>query len=292
MKVFLICLAVVFNSFAITVSQSTAGQLVYNLIGNNVIIANGIVSCSDSTAGLYQDNNIMAGNMAELFHGVVLSTGNVFSLNTNENTGSSSTLIGLPGDEDLELLIDNNENSYDATYIEFDFIPMVTGTMYLSYQFASEEYYFNYDPQYELYHDVFAVFLDGDNIATLPNGQNISINTVNQYENTEYFNGNYYNDIATEVNGFTDGFLFNKQVVEGQTYHIKLGITDIRDPHYDSYVFFGKNSLWVESSDPNDDGLLKGIQSGLNVPDEGTYIPLLMGFFLIFGILIKNKKKC
>jgi hypothetical protein len=163
--------------------------------------------------------------------------------------------------------------------------------MYLSYQFGSEEYFFNYDPQYDLYHDVFAVFLDGENIATLPNGQAIGIKTVNQYNNTEFFNSNYYDDIATELNGFTDGFLFSTQVTEGEQHHIKFCITDVRDPHYDSYVFFGKNSFRIEPDNP-DDGLIHQIQGSLNVPDEGTIVPLSMGIFLIFGILIKKKKIC
>lgn len=286
MKKLIFLLFLVFESNAIYVSCGTAAEIVYGLLGENIIIGNVQTSFSPSTAGLYQNNNEMAGNLSELHHGIVLSSGDVFKLNTNQNTTDASTLIGLPGDNDLESFIGEGINTYDASWIEFDFTPTVTGTMYFTYQFASEEYFFGFDPSYELYRDVFAVLLDGTNIATLPNGENIGINTVNEYDNSEYFNGNNYGEYATEVNGFIDGFILSMQVEAWEDHHMKLSICDARDPWYDSYVMFGKNSLKVLPNIP--DGMIIKRQYGVDEPSNKVTI-----LFGIFAILIYvRRKKC
>ena len=230
---------------------------------------------SPQTVGLYQDAYVLAGNNSDLFSGIVLSTGDAFALNTNYNTDPGvSTLIGLPWDADLKNLV--NGNSYDASWIEFDFVPTVTGNLYFSYMFGSDEYYFSFDQNYEKYHDVFGIFLDGTNIATLPTGENIGVNTVNQYNNYEYFNSNQYGNsmYATEMNGFTDAFTFVKPVTAGEQHTLKFGICDARDPWYDSWALFGKNSLRVEPV------------GGVNVPEPSTISLIIMGLIVLFGGMI------
>jgi hypothetical protein len=140
---------------------------------------------------------------------------------------------------------------------------------------CSEEY-----PEFvNQFNDIFALLVDGVNVATLP-GTNtpVSINTVNAGANSQYFVVNYVLNGPTVADGFTT--LLNTQrvpVSAGQTLHLKLAIADTADDIYDSWVMISGSSLVVlppecDSTKAccNADGTFKAPGSPCRYVDAGT----------------------
>ncbi len=79
--------------------------------------------------------------------------------------------------------------------IEFEFQCSNSNLSYpeISFQYiwGSEEYYEYVDSPYN---DVFAFFLNNENIAKLSDGTNVGINSVNNYTNSQLFISNDLND--------------------------------------------------------------------------------------------------
>ena len=75
---------------------------------------------------------------------------------------SNSTDFGLPGDPDLTMLSGNP--TFDATVLEFDFVPQFS-TVQFKYVFSSEEYS---DYSNTPFNDVFAFYINGVNAALVP----------------------------------------------------------------------------------------------------------------------------
>jgi hypothetical protein len=229
------------------------------------------------------------GSNFPMAEGLLMCTGN-----TLEAEGINYTNSGLAidynkklgeGDADLLTLVDKqmyyNEGYTDNTIInnaailEFDFIPSAY-SMQFEYIFASEEY-----PKYvnTKYNDVFGFWVEDrspnptipkQNIARLPNGDIVSINTVNngtwngfEYttrplslnyngliytdtisHNKEYFIKNIKNSETTEFNGYTTVL---KAAVKGlnpsHTYRLKLAVANTGDSGFGSGVFLKANSL-------------------------------------------------
>lgn len=193
--------------------------------------------------------------------GIILASGNVqTSLGPNTAGGAGGGLSGTSGDADLSLL--SGVTTYDATILEFDFVPS-SDTLKFRYIFASEEY-----NEYvcATVNDVFGFFLSGPGITGIFSGNSmnlafipgttipVSINTVNNGSvgsagsttncpDPVYFLGNsaYYTDntggLAIEYDGLTVPMVATAVVVPCETYHIKLKIADGGDSVFDSGVF-------------------------------------------------------
>ena len=116
-----------------------------------------------------------------------------------------------------------------------------------SYVFASEEYNEYVGTQYN---DAFAFFLNGVNIALLPDSSAVAINNVNLTKNATYFTDNTVNTsplysmfqydgfVGVSLNLYASGF-----VNVGEQNTIKLAIADLGDSSYDSAVFLGAGSF-------------------------------------------------
>lgn len=239
----------------------TPTQLVQNtLVGGGVTTSN--ISYTGGTASRATFTNGNSTNLG-LNNGIVLSTCPA-SIILNPVNYLASNNLGLAGDADLNA-INNGCQTYDASVLEFDFIPM-SDTVKFRYVFGSEEY-----PNYVCseYNDVFAFFVTGPNptggnyndynIARIP-GTNlpVSVNSVNSgtpggsYSAsgcTSLSFANYYvNNIAAggtniAFNGFTKPLTAWCKVVPCQTYHIKIAVADGYNGLYDSAVFLEANSF-------------------------------------------------
>lgn len=257
-KVLLVFLWVLFNvahnAYAINVTTGySPKQLVDYFVGSNIQISDGVSQYSDESIGMYSNACVEAQGNQDLLNGVVMSTGTVLGLNSNENTGMQTRINGLPRDPDLQGLIpaDNYVGTYDATYLEFNFTPTATGTAYFTYMFGSEEYGYNFDPSNDRYTDVFGFFVNGENVALLSGTDTpMGVNTVNELCNPELYNDNTDCIYATEMNGFSVPLSAAFNVIAGQVYAFKLGISDANDLWGDSYVLLGGNSFNVVSNVP------------------------------------------
>ncbi|KAL7535396.1 hypothetical protein ACHAXR_006465, partial [Thalassiosira sp. AJA248-18] len=194
--------------------------------------------------------------------GIILSSGNPLDFNHND-LDDTTTIHNSGGDFDLKKSVDAsngwNNAVFDACVLEFKFrctneafIPQVS----FNYIWGSEEYYEYVD---SAFNDVFGFYLNGENIARLPetttSSDIVSINNVNYKRNNVYFHGNdpgtgwemetdpdappsevVYQSI--EADGFTD--MLEAKGTPFQDHSkwntIKLAVGDVGDSILDSWV--------------------------------------------------------
>jgi hypothetical protein len=196
----------------------------------------------------------------------MLSTGcisNAVALGGMNNDSGITCDNQQPGDSDLDALIPGY-TTYDRCVLEFDFQCQNLQVISFQYIFASDEYneYANTD-----FNDVFGFFVNGVNVALLPDGVTpVSINNVNcgnpvdgadpTPHNCAYFVNNAcqgppgFPDIPypcspplqTEMDGMTV-MLFASATVHPGVNHIKLAIADAGDNILDSNVFIRTQSF-------------------------------------------------
>ena len=176
-------------------------------------------------------------------------------------------------------------NYYNASILEFDFVP-VTNFAKFRYIFGSEEYEDNsgvINYQCSSYNDKFGFLISGPgisggqgytndarNIARLANGSEVSINSVNNgvvggsggapsAAKCQAANSGWVQNVSTaEYLGTIDGTQLNGNtkiltaqqngLTPGQTYHIKLIVTDVSDGAYDAVVYLEAGSFITNST--------------------------------------------
>ncbi len=229
----------------------TLQDVIAALVGTSSInISNISFNGSDSALGTFSGGTGIIG----FEQGIILSSGlvqNVIGPNTADGDGHAH---GLPGDADLDSLIPGFETE-DACILEFDFECAAVNQIGFEYVFASEEYneYVNND-----FNDVFGFFVNGKNVALLPDGQTVvSINNVNggnplgdSASNPQYFINNDECQFSTvpscplntEMDGLTVVLVARAKIQPGVN-HIKLAIADAGDGILDSDVFIKGQSF-------------------------------------------------
>ena len=162
---------------------------------------------------------------------------------------SNSTDFGLPGDPDLTMLSGNP--TFDATVLEFDFVPQYS-TVQFRYVFSSDEYS---DYSNTVFNDVFAFYINGVNTAVVPGTMEpVSINTINNGNDDggdptphhpELFRDNVRPTVTidTQMDGLTVILTCSATVTPGEVNHMKLAISDASDGVFDSAVFIQARSL-------------------------------------------------
>ena len=228
----------------------TPDQLASALAGPGVTISNVQLTGALVAAGVFAGGNDIAGGTDKIgiSDGVVLSSGNVASVMGPNLSESTTTSLQLPGDPDLDALV--GTATFDATVLEFDFVPSAD-KVFFQYIFASEEYNeFVNSP----FNDVFAFFINGVNCATIGDPRvPVSINNIN---NGNPFGGGgpnaalyLNNDIAsgapinTEMDGLTVALTCEAAVTPNATNHMKLAIADTGDGVLDANVFVKGGSI-------------------------------------------------
>ncbi|TQD24451.1 PKD domain-containing protein [Methanolobus vulcani] len=205
-------------------SNIAASDLVNTLLGENssVTVSNITVTGINESIGSF----INGGDLG-FDSGVVMSCGVVsdvaedISVNANTNTGQ-------PGDANLTTLI--GAETYDAIVLEFDFVPEKSGIAF-TYRFGSEE---DFSSDWD---DAFGLFVNGENIALLPDGNPVSVVNIGT--------GPYYE--AGPLNNCFNGFsiiLHASTTVEANTLnHMKFAIADKGDHAVDAVVFIEGESF-------------------------------------------------
>jgi gliding motility-associated-like protein len=193
-------------------------------------------------------------------------------------TGTCPTIIN-----DVNILA-GTANYYNAAILEFDFVP-VGDIARFRYIFGSEEFTDNsglINYQCSSYNDQFGFLISGPgiaggqgftnnarNIARLANGSQVCINAVNNgtvgssggapsASKCQTANPAWVQNTATaEYLGTIDGTGLNGNTViltaeqtgltPGQTYHIKLIVTDVNDAAYDAVVYLEAGSFTTVS---------------------------------------------
>ena len=223
----------------------TAQQLVEALLGGGISVSNVSYKGSPLASGTFTGGTAIIG----FEDGIILSSGLAAYVTGPNNNDYGGTNLRLDGDPDLDVLA--KSSTYDATVLEFDFVPEGS-TVTFEYVFGSEEYneYVN-----SPFNDTFGFFVNGINRALLPDGSTVvSINNVNggnpygiRSSNSAYYRNNDISDgggaIATQLDGLTVVLSLTASVAKGVTNHIKLAIADTSDNLLDSGVFIRAGSF-------------------------------------------------
>lgn len=249
--------ALLMNATAqLTTSSGSPSSLVQNvLIGPGVTVSN--INFSGSGGAIGQFNG--ASSNIGLANGIVMTTGTIANNGDGpqgpNNQNNSGYANGYGGYGLLNNLLTNGIQTYNATVLEFDFVPL-SDTVQFRYVFGSEEYleYAETD-----FNDVFGFFISGpgisgmQNIARLPNGSPVAINNVHgagvnvdsQSFGAEF--GSLYVDniggATVQYDGFTKPLTAISKVQCGEKYHIIIAIADANDEIYDSGIFLEANSF-------------------------------------------------
>lgn len=197
-------------------------------------------------------------------NGIIISTGDVKSAEGgNSSTEKTTSFNDNRSDPDLEIFASNV--IFDATGIEFDFVPL-SDRVTFRYVFASEEYC---EFVGSIFNDLFGFFVSGPgingpfennaiNVATLPiSGEYVTINNVNHDKNSDSYIQNELEEDANkcgipfnpshlgtiEFDGFTIPLTATIDVIPCETYRIRLVIGDVGDDKLDSAVFLEAKSF-------------------------------------------------
>lgn len=209
----------------------TAADLVNILLGDNSNVSVSNISITGSNAAI---GNFTNGGSLGFDTGVVMSTGLISNI-SNDMSNFANTNNSQPGDSDLSTLV--NDTTFDAIILEFDFVPEKSGINF-NYRFSSEESFI------DVYDDAFGLFVNGENIALLPNGNPVSVINIG--------NGSYYEPgpLNNCFNGSGIILTATAEVVPDTLNHMKFAIADARDGVYDSGVFIEGGSF-VSNTIPN-----------------------------------------
>lgn len=231
-------------SLTVITVPATADEMVFDLFANSqfVTFSDASMTGNPACAGLFTGgNSAVPSDFPDT--GVVISTGNPASLHL-QSTDRESNQNGAEGDADLDAIVDGATT--DACVLEFTFeCTKDPCPIEFDYVWGSEEYNeFVGGP----YNDVFAWFLNGENIALVPgSNEEVSINTVNNEKNTNLFRDNDPSDTnipfpLMEADGFTTTLTASGDAKPG-TNTMKLVIADRDDQMFDSWALFKTGSF-------------------------------------------------
>lgn len=223
-----------------------------DFLGANFTVTNAVFSGYIQALGSFDASMTNLG----LSQGVIMTTGTVvgnqngpIGPNDQGNSGwENNSSFNISGDL-------NCSNLHDVAILKFDFIPNVD-TLKVRFIFGSEEYPEYAPPNSSGYNDVFGIFISGPgiigpgnslikNIALLPNGTVVSINSVNSITNNNYFvnngDGAVYpyntNPNYIQYDGYTKPITATSALQIGETYHLEIVIADCGDGIFDSGIF-------------------------------------------------------
>jgi hypothetical protein len=243
---------------AITIDTDVIAQtLVDRLVGTGVQTFNARFSSAGSHAlGLFED-----ASPTPIFgfsSGIALSTGsvnNVIGPNTAPDAGQNN---GGGGDNQLDQeFFKGYPVTRDATILEFEFVCDQDDGFSFEYVFGSDEYNEYVDSGFN---DAFAFFLNGVNIALLPDQRPVAIDNINcgnpdhgtfdltrteDYCNTLYVDNTGEKQTDTQFDGYTKPLFTNALLATDnqQLNTLKLVIADAGDGIYDSAVLLKAGSL-------------------------------------------------
>ncbi len=239
----------------ITIQEATNQTDVNNLV-NNVLLNSCINISNIQYTGVFRAIGSFNGTASNigLNSGIILTNGRGNNAIGPNNIANRSTSNG-PQAGDAQLTVLAGTATYDASILEFDFIPY-SDTIQFDYVFASEEY----NEYVGLFNDPVAFFITGPgygtptNIAKIPGTVTpVSINTINNGyiavcpSAGPCVNCAYYFDncggTTVQYDGFTTPMTAFAVVQPCQQYHIKIAIADALDRIFDSAVLLKAGSF-------------------------------------------------
>lgn len=239
-------------------------DLATQLAGSGVTVSNATLTGAPVAAGSFTGGTGIVGFPS----GIILSSGEVSDVVGPNDSTNSTQALGFPGDAALTAL--GGDPTFDATILEFDFVPDAAQVAF-TYVFGSEEYleYVNQNVN-----DVFGFFVNGTNCALIAGGP-VSINTVNSTSNSDRYIDNFDAHLDTQMDGLTTILTCTATVIPNASNHLKLAIADGGDSVLNSWVLLQAGTLTTaeicnNGLDDDGDGLIDSADSDCPPVEQPT----------------------
>lgn len=224
-------------------TQATGEEMADVIFGDGVEVIDATYTGPNKASGIFTDGDAVAPGLTPSDEGVILSTGRAKAVTNNngdpnQNTNTSSqNNNAVDNDPDFNAAV--GANTYDAVFLEADFIPD-GDTMSMQFVFASEEY-----PEYtnSIYNDAVVVWINGVEVPLTIENASTSVSTVSDVNNINLYNDNTGDAFNTEMDGFTVTMTLTIPVNDGVLNSIRIGIADVSDDRFDSNVLIAADSL-------------------------------------------------
>ncbi len=224
-------------------TSATALEMANTIFGDGVTVVGASYTGDNDASAIYSDGDTISPNVVPADTGVILSTGEAdrFTNNSSQSnirTNTTSPNSGPNGDADFDALA--GRNTFDASYLEIDFIPD-EGVEFITidFVFASEEY-----PEFanNIYNDLMGVWLDGTNVPlSVGTGQG-AVNNINPTNNINLYIDNTSDQFNTEMDGFTIKLSLTIPVRDEEVNTLKIGVADVADSAFDSNLLIAAGS--------------------------------------------------
>ena len=222
--------------------NASATQMAQEIFGDGVTVVSATYSGDNRSSGIYSDGDATSPGVMPGDTGVILSTGKVrdftnSSGQANQHTNTSSNTRGVNNDPDFNQAA--GSNTYDAAFLDIDFIP--TGdTMTMQFVFSSEEY-----PEFQnsVYQDFVGIWINGVQVDLMVGDGDADPGNVNATNNENLFIDNSSSQYNTEMDGFTVTMTLTMPVIAGVVNSIRIGIADVSDSSYDSTLLIAGDSV-------------------------------------------------
>lgn len=265
-------------------ADATPDDIVSSVISGQTLISLVNVDCAQGQVGTF---TVTDDTDLSMDKGLVLSSGAVENIPAPASDFSAAFFGGInQSDDDLNYLSTisgNGSQSQDACIVELDVLA-ASEELTFEYVFGSEEY-----PEFvnSTFNDIFAFLVSGPgivgdpnisdqlNVATLPDGTFIQINSVNHSSNWPYYRDNelnqsiVYDGLTSDTLGIKKSLTAVVPTIPCETYKLKFAIADRGDSSFDSGVFVSKiNSGTPEIGVNYQSGIDYLVEECVNVPDE------------------------
>lgn len=227
------------HSFSLEIDEgASANTLASNVFESGISVFDANFIGEDIQSGVFEDNGSFLSEIFDINSGVVLSSGSVVDAERTSNQRFfNSNRFGNAGSDVLSELV--GEPTFDAATLSFDFQfdNNVGGNLAFDVIFASEEYSPFFSTQNN---DIFSFAIDGVNQAFLPNGDTVSVDSINETRNSNLFidNSPPATFLPTEANGLTNRITFNVDGLDAGVHTAEFSIADANNDRGDSWVFF------------------------------------------------------
>ncbi|MCL3881790.1 Hint domain-containing protein [Marivita sp. GX14005] len=234
------------------ITNASAMDMANAIFGNGVSVVNASYTGDNRSSAIYEDGDALSPGVTPGDTGVILSTGRADAFtrspgpwwwggndpNISQQTGTNTS--GQNNNSDFNAAA--GTNTYDASYLDVDFIPD-EDTMTMRFVFSSEEY-----PEFtdDVYQDFVGVWVNGTQVNILPGNGDVDPANLNEDDNSNLFISNANDDYNTEMDGFTVTLTMKMNVIPGQVNSIRIGIADVVDSNYDSNLLIAADSIQTD----------------------------------------------
>ena len=277
--------------------NASAVEMAETIFGDGTTIVSASYTGDDDSSGIYTDGDSIAPGVTPSDTGVMFSTGDLrgFTNDTqwwsNNSNQSGSTTTGSSGpNNNADFNAAAGTNTYDASYLDVDFIP--TGdVMTMQFVFASEEY-----PEFATgaFQDFVGVWINGTQVEMSVGDGDIDPNNLNAGSAENLFTDNTGDQYNTEMDGFTATLTLTIPVNAGETNSIRIGIADVNDNNYDSTLLIAADSVQTTlvanddniRVDPDDSRTLDILTNDINNTGGTLSITQINGQAVVAGDIV------